>query len=494
MPRSIPPPLSVTLTSLRTAQGWTQKDLAQAVGISKKLISFYERGRSVLSREMLERMVAAMGLGPAAIDSHLASLQSIRASAEILDSPVGPTAGEHRRIETASAAAAREAVDQTRSVMTRAFQAPRIRRARQEAQELWSSLKGRPIHAQRTLVDGEENYRSWALCERLCAESEKAAPADAGRAVELAGLALRIAGLIPAPEAWRSRLQGYAWAHLGNARRVAGDLPGSEEAFVRGRKLWESGAAADPGLLDEGRVLDLEASLRRDQRRFGEALVAHDRALIVTPSTDQGYILLNKASTLEQSGNSGGAIETLRQAALRVDARREPRLWFALRFQQAVNLCHLKKHEEAGELLPEVRGLASQLGNESDLVRVLWLEGRVAARLGRHEKAFGALSRVREEFISRGIAYDAALASLELAVLYLEQRRPEEVKLLARQMAPIFQAQGVHREALAALRLFCRAAGDETVTVEMARHLVEYLHRARHDPNLRFQEGGNVSP
>ena len=53
MPRSIPPPLSVTLTSLRTAQGWTQKDLAQAVGISKKLFSFYERGRSALSREML---------------------------------------------------------------------------------------------------------------------------------------------------------------------------------------------------------------------------------------------------------------------------------------------------------------------------------------------------------------------------------------------------------------------------------------------------------
>jgi hypothetical protein len=73
-------------------------------------------------------------------------------------------------------------------------------------------------------------------------------------------------------------------------------------------------------------------------------------------------------------------------------------------------------------------------------------------------------------------------------VLYLKQGRPGEVKTLARQMTPIFQAQGVHREALAALRLFCRAAGDETVTVEMARHLVEYLHRARYDPKLRFKE------
>lgn len=494
MPRSIPPPLSVTLTSLRTAQGWTQKDLAQAVGISKKLISFYERGRSALSREMLERMVAVMGLDSMAIDSHLASLQSIRAGTESLDSPVGPTAGERRRIETASAAAARVAVDQTRSAMTRAFQAPRIRRARQEAQELWSSLKGRPIHDQRALVDGEEKYRSWALCERLCAESEKAAPADAGRAVELAGLALRIAGLVPEEGAWRSRLQGYAWAHLGNARRVAGDLPGSEEAFVRGRKLWESGVAGDPGLLDEGRVLDLEASLRRAQGRFAETLKLHDRALAVTRPEDRGYILLNKAATLEQSGDSERAIETLRQAVSRVGPQRESRLWFALRFQLAVNLCHLRRHAEADELLPEVRRLAIQLGNELDLVRLLWLEGRIAARLGRPDEALGALARVRGEFISRGIPSDAALASLELALLYLEQGRPGEVKVLARQMAPIFQAQGIHREALAALRLFCRAAGDETVTVEMARHLVEYLHRARHDPNLRFQENEDVSP
>ena len=183
--------------------------------------------------------------------------------------------------------------------MTRAFQAPRIRRARQEAQELWASLKGRPIHDQRALVDGEEKYRSWALCERLCAESEKAAPADAGRAVELAGLALRIAGLVVAPEAWRSRLQGYAWAHLGNARRVAGDLPGSEEAFVRGRKLWESGAAATPGLLDEGQVLDLEASLRRAQGRFAETLKLHDRALAVTRPGG------SRLHPVEQSGDSG---------------------------------------------------------------------------------------------------------------------------------------------------------------------------------------------
>lgn len=174
-----------------------------------------------------------------------------------------------------------------------------------------------------------------------------------------------------------------------------------------------------------------------------------------------------------------------------MDPRQESRLWFALRFQLTVNLCHLKRHAEAEALLPEVRGLAAQLGNDLDLVRVLWLEGRTAAGMGRQKEAIAALSRVREEFISRGIAADAALASLEVAILYLEQKRSVDVKMLARQMTPIFQAQGIHRETLAALRLFCQAAGDETVTVEMARSLIEYLHRARYDPKLRFKKSGD---
>jgi hypothetical protein len=54
-------------------------------------------------------------------------------------------------------------------------------------------------------------------------------------------------------------------------------------------------------------------------------------------------------------------------------------------------------------------------------------------------------------------------------------------------MAWIFDAQGVHREALAALELFCRAAQEEHVSVDLARRLLSYLERARHDNELRFE-------
>jgi hypothetical protein len=94
---------------------------------------------------------------------------------------------------------------------------------------------------------------------------------------------------------------------------------------------------------------------------------------------------------------------------------------------------------------------------------------------------------VREDLAEQRIAYDTALASLEIAALLLEEGRSGEVRFLARQLLWIFQAQGVHREALAALRLFCEAAEKEVATLEMVRRMLDYLRRAQNDPSLRFE-------
>ena len=231
-------------------------------------------------------------------------------------------------------------------------------------------------------MDEAWEFHSWALCERICAESERAAAADAKRALDLADLALRVATQVPGEEGWRSRVQGYAWAFVGNARRVAGDLSGADDAFSRSNLLWKSAGKSESGLLDEGRILDLAASLRKHQGRFKEALDLHERALALTPSKESAYIMLNMAFTLEQMGESERAIEILRQASPLVDRQREPRLLFALQFNLAVNLCHLGRQEAVAALIPEIRELAIRLKNGLDLVRVLWLEGRIAAAQG----------------------------------------------------------------------------------------------------------------
>ncbi|HEY0556267.1 MAG TPA: hypothetical protein VGG20_18585 [Thermoanaerobaculia bacterium] len=53
-------------------------------------------------------------------------------------------------------------------------------------------------------------------------------------------------------------------------------------------------------------------------------------------------------------------------------------------------------------------------------------------------------------------------------------------------MVDVFTSQDVHREAAAALLVFQEAAEGETATAELVRRLLAFLHRARHDPGLRF--------
>jgi hypothetical protein len=132
-------------------------------------------------------------------------------------------------------------------------------------------------------------------------------------------------------------------------------------------------------------------------------------------------------------------------------------------------------------------------GGELDRVRFRWLQGTVAAGLGWTQEALGHLEAVREEFIRRGIAYDAALVTLEIAGLHLQEGRTAEVKRLACEVVTIFQAQKVHREALAAVQLFREAAERETVTRETVRQLLSYLQRARNEPGLRFGEESGLA-
>jgi len=274
---------------------------------------------------------------------------------------------------------------------------------------------------------------------------------------------------------------------VANARRVQGDLHGAEEGFLRSDRLLEAGGAVGPGPLDATRPLDLKASLRRYQGRFDEALALLEQALANGGDAARARIRINKANTLEWRGDFERAIAELYQAESLLKSPQEGRLALAIQYGLIYNLSRLGRYAEAEARLPEARRRAVETGNELDLMRVVGVEGIVVAGLGQREQAVAALEQVRRYFNVHRIAYDAALASLELAVLYLEEGRTGEVKRLSEEMFWIFKAQGVHQEALAALRLFCEAAAREEVSADLARRLIEYLARARSQPGLRFE-------
>jgi transcriptional regulator with XRE-family HTH domain len=489
MARPLPPPTSLALTTLRRARGLTGLDLARLSGLSKGLVSRYEMGTDLLPSEKLYELASLMGYSRGEVDSLLFGIRAATLRPEPGPlSPVEATPEERRRIREALGPLALAELERMEDAFLKALRDTRAQRDRNAAEDLVRWLLEEPSpKARRDLVETSRQFRQWAVAERLCHESERAAANSADQALDLARLALRVAELAPGDPLWSQRLQGYAWIFIANARRVGGDMPAATEGFVAARQFWEAGASADPGILSAWRLPDREASLRRrdDSNR---ALALHDEALALAPLEVRGRVLLNKAFTLEQIEESELALPVLLEAQPLLERHEDPRLPWGLQFNLIVILCKLGRFLDAEAAMPEVVELATVLGNELDIVRVLWLRSRIDLGFGRRGEAEAALEQVRLAFRERGIAYDFAKVTLELAVLLGTEGRLSEVKALAQQTLWIFKTQGIHSEAKKALQLFCEAAEAERLTVLLAQRILGYLEKAQRNPALRFEE------
>jgi tetratricopeptide (TPR) repeat protein len=363
---------------------------------------------------------------------------------------------------------------------------------RAPAQALWDRIRVLPRSRQlgelrRAPADG-----LWALCEVLCLDSQRHCAHDPAEAAALAELALKVVDGVVGGAAWRSKVRGLVLAHVANALRAQGDFPAAERAFLSADRCWKAGEQARNGLLEEGLLFALKASLRRSQRRLeDEAALLEQAAAAATSVKFRVQVLLSRARLAKERGNLEQAVEILLEASETAIPDDDGRVVLCVQHSLADNLSKLDRFPEAEALLPAVIDLSRKCGGQVDLLRLRWIEGRVAAGLGHWEEGVAALRKVRGEFASRHLSYDTALVSLELAVLYSEQGKAEEVKTLARHMVPIFQARNVHPEVLAALSLFRQAAERERVSAELARKMLAYLRKARHNPELRFEAEGN---
>jgi tetratricopeptide (TPR) repeat protein len=479
---------------LLVMENGSRKRLAALSGVDRKALHNYERRDQKARRKTRERLAAAVGVPLGDAEAVIPALRRLRAMATGQTSH-GASAPDSIALATAEAVRTQLAAESPGLFAPAARPSPRSGPPdpafdRRTAEDLWDRLERRSPSERLALVEEARDFQTWALVERLCAESGRATASDPRRALELAELALRTAENVPEGVVPPLRVQGYALAFLANAHRAAGDLASARVAFDRGRPRWGAGAAGDPGWLDGSRVLDLEASVLRAQGEPAAALDRLEQAIAICPSQDAlGRILLKKCKTLENLGLYVEALATLSQAEPLIDPEREPRNLCVLQFNRVVNLCHLGRHAEAEGALPGLRRLVGQLDNAMDQIRLSWLEGRIAAGLGRNPEAIERFSGVRDEMAAREIRYDEALVSLEVAELHLREGHTAEVKALARQMEPVFRDQGVHEEARKALDLFRRAVERETVTAELARRLVVYLYRAQGNPKLRFERG-----
>lgn len=465
--------LGLTAMVLRSSKDLLQSQVAERLGVHPKRVSEIECRDA--TPELLEDFASRIGFRPVHVlkTRHLLDFLGEEGSRPF--DPLGPTLEQ----EVAIYEAGREAAARCEMELREDCRRLNLEQARRTAAELWERLQLIEPSRQQAEIRRSPDFRTWAFCELLCAESVRQAVRDPRTAIHVGRLAVAAARYdLP----WVGRLVAHALVHLANAYRVAGTHEKSERLFALAHRLWAS-SPADPGLLDPGRIHHMEASLRKDQRRFPEALALLDHAFKV--GRDRGRVLVHRALVLSLIGSYESAIESLRRAdELLVD--RELRDEATLKYNLGVNLCHLNRFDEAAELAEGAYAINETLGNRIDLLRSFWLQARVLAGRKDRQVALGIYSILRRDFAELGMTYDLALVSLELAALLLGLGRTGACRSLVGGLPVYFEAKGIHKEALEAIRVFSESVRMETATEALAHQVVAFLYLARGNQGLRF--------
>lgn len=367
-----------------------------------------------------------------------------------------------------------------------------LSREQAEAPILLGELMLVPDDRRKALIRGDDRYRSWSLADLLLDRSREESFDDPAKGERLARLALEIVHAL-GPDAERrglvADLRARGFAYLANALRMGSDIDGAERAMQAAEESLALGSS-DP--VEEARLLDLKASLRKDQRRFKDAVRLLKRAIRLYRETGEaqraGAAVISQAALYRVAGHPERAVRVLRQAVDYLDSTREPRIQLCARHTLAVALADLERFMEAQGVFGDSQLLYDRFPDAWTQRRRIWLEGKILRGLGQLEAAEARLAAARRGFLEQEIVYDAALVSLDLAAVYAQQGRFEDQRRLAREMYPIFRARGVHREAQAALAYFQEAAEEERASPRVVEGLLEFLSQARHDPGLRFEQ------
>lgn len=361
----------------------------------------------------------------------------------------------------------------------RARQEAETAKERKRAEKLWRRLQKAPdAEAGRDLVLGDPDFRSWAFCERLCHESAEAADGDdAGRAGELADLALKLASRVQGEDDLLCRLREYAWAHVGNARRAGGDLEGAGAALARAQEYLAGGMMGSlPSPIRRDRLSLIEAALLRDQGRLAEALEKVDNGFGgLTDVRAKVALFVEEGRLYRWLGKPAKALDAFSYAARDAPRVSDPRLLLRLEIERGFALCDLGRHGEVGELPAGLRKAPDR--SPLDQARLLCLNGRTAAGLGRPEEAEKFLAIVLAALHDR-ILLDVALLCLELAALYARLGRTADLEAKTEALRRLAEAPALKRGTAASLKLFCRLAEQGKMTAERAAQFARDFPRS----------------
>ena len=347
------------------------------------------------------------------------------------------------------------------------------RQSRGEAGKLLRELIRLPQSALAEAMRDPRFHRA-DLVDLLLSCGETALNRDPGRAVELARLAQRVASAAEPGEAGsRARLvRGYCLE--ANGRRLTGVFDSAERAlddatlFLPGGSPERGPYCLALGLLrwEQGKTDEAAALLRHAARAFGDD----------GRRTEEGKALAQLGFLYMELGELEKAPGPLVRGMLCAGEAASAALRVKGGLSFALCLAALGKPEPARHFL-EQAWLQYPYLHPADKVDAEWLEGRVAARMDAFAEAERLLGSARRTLLSGHRPAEAALATLDLGVVYLELERAAEVDFLAKEFEVTTAGQAGADLAATALRDFAGGGLTRETAREGAAILAAWLRQ-----------------
>lgn len=357
----------------------------------------------------------------------------------------------------------------------------------------WASLESLASRIRFASVESDPRYHTFGLYLRLLEASRWRLRKEPAKAVEILRLAILVTEKLDPARFGRERiadLRAAAWADLGNAKRVAEDFDGARRAFNQAWRILEEEGTSDP--LEAARITSLEASYMKDIGEFETAEVALEETLETYRKArdlhQQGRTLLKMGEIIGHVNPERG-IAHIEKALTLIDATKEPRLDLCAQHALAQFLSDSGRPEEALVVLERARPLYRQFPDDFSQLRMHWVEGKIAHRLGELEEAESIFAQLRQDLLSRGLHQEVVLVTIELAQVIARKGEPARAAELAAESFAIMKGWGLHRDSLAAWIVFQDALVQERVAAEVFQRIEEYYRRHWVQPGMFELEG-----
>ncbi len=288
------------------------------------------------------------------------------------------------------------------------------------AEGVWQELQAVPVEEQKRSLR-RVRFHSTALFDLLREKSREEGRRDRRRGVEVAELAL--ISLEGSEDIFGERihdLRALGWAWLGNARRLALDLPAACSAFGTTREHWSrTNATHEPLVAAE--ISFLEGTLRMCQRSYDAALELVDRSgsLFRSVARVEGQIkaLTQRAAICGYAGRPEESIVALQQAVTILEQVEDPYLAFAVWGNMANAEARVGRYSAASESLDRARVSHKALDYPLGALELKWVDAFIKDGLGELESAERLYGEARAGFAKAREPGPFSLASLDLAVL-----------------------------------------------------------------------------